>query len=114
MYVRLSRKRFWHGDVDTDKHTAYTTLFTVLETVLRLLAPFVPFTAEELYRGLRGHEQADLSVGGNPPTAEVPRLEAGVEQSLRHGGDLGVVVQRRMAHGSRLSPHDLCFVKARN
>ncbi len=61
-YVRLSRKRFWHGEVDTDKHTAYTTLHTVLETVLRLLAPYIPFTAEELYRSLRAHGDADVSV----------------------------------------------------
>ncbi len=61
-YVRLSRKRFWHGELTADKHTAYLTLHTVLETVLRLLAPFVPFTAEELYRGLCGHADADVSV----------------------------------------------------
>lgn len=61
-YVRLGRKRFWHGEVDTDKHTAYTTLHTVLDTVVKLLAPFVPFTAEELYRGLHVHEDAQVSV----------------------------------------------------
>jgi isoleucyl-tRNA synthetase len=61
-YVRLCRKRFWHGEMTVDKHTAYHTLATVLETVLRLLAPFIPFTAEELYRGLRIHAEPDASV----------------------------------------------------
>ncbi|MEZ4386511.1 MAG: isoleucine--tRNA ligase [Candidatus Krumholzibacteriia bacterium] len=61
-YVRLSRKRFWHGEVDTDKHTAYTTLHTILDTLCRLLAPFVPFVAEEIYRGLHQHDDPDLSV----------------------------------------------------
>jgi len=61
-YVRLTRKRFWHGEVDTDKHTAYTTLFTVLDTAIKLLSPFVPFTAEELHRGLHGHRDPGTSV----------------------------------------------------
>ena len=42
-----------------DKRTAFTTLYTVLETVLRLLAPFIPFTAEEIYRALRAHADAE-------------------------------------------------------
>jgi len=61
-YVRLARRRFWHGEVTTAKHTAYATLYTVLETVLRLLAPFVPFTTEELYRGLRAPGDPEASV----------------------------------------------------
>jgi isoleucyl-tRNA synthetase len=61
-YVRLSRKRFWHGELTADKHTAYLTLHTVLEQVLRLLAPFIPFTAEELFRSLRAHADPDVSV----------------------------------------------------
>lgn len=61
-YVRLCRKRFWHGEMSADKHNAYLTLYTVLEAVLRLLAPFVPFTAEEIYRGLCGQADRDASV----------------------------------------------------
>ena len=61
-YVRLCRKRFWHGEMTADKHNAYRTLYTVLEAVLRLLAPFVPFTAEEIYRGLCGQADRDASV----------------------------------------------------
>ncbi len=82
-YVRLSRKRFWHGEVDTDKHTAYTTLFTVLETSLRLLAPFVPFTSEELYRALRGHADADASVHLQDfPAADPGRQDAALEARM--------------------------------
>jgi isoleucyl-tRNA synthetase len=88
-YVRLSRKRFWHGEVDVDKHTAYTTLFTVLETVLRLLAPFVPFTAEELYRGLRGHEQADLSVHLQDfPAADAALQDVDLERRMQAAQDV--------------------------
>ncbi|MBD3220159.1 isoleucine--tRNA ligase [bacterium] len=88
-YVRLSRKRFWHGEVDADKHTAYTTLFTVLETSLRLLAPFVPFTAEELYRGLRAHADADVSVHLEDfPTADVSLQDADLERRMATAQDV--------------------------
>jgi isoleucyl-tRNA synthetase len=55
-YVRRSRRRFWKsgsGD-DHDKRAAYATLHTVLETLSRLLAPFMPFLAERMYRNLGG------------------------------------------------------------
>jgi isoleucyl-tRNA synthetase len=55
-YVRLNRKRFWGKDMSKDKLSAYQTLYTCLETVSRLLAPFAPFYADELYRDLTGSE----------------------------------------------------------
>ena len=48
-YVRLSRKRFWGGDYDTDKISAYQTLYTCLETVAKLAAPIAPFYTDQLY-----------------------------------------------------------------
>ena len=51
-YVRLNRKRFWGGGLDSDKLAAYQTLLTCLETVARLMAPFAPFFADRLYRDL--------------------------------------------------------------
>jgi isoleucyl-tRNA synthetase len=51
-YVRRSRRRFWKAESDADKHAAYQTLWTCLETVNRLMAPAVPFLAEELYQNL--------------------------------------------------------------
>ena len=51
-FVRLSRKRFWGGDMSIDKLSAYQTLFTCLETVSRLMAPIAPFYADQLYRDL--------------------------------------------------------------
>jgi isoleucyl-tRNA synthetase len=54
-YVRRSRRRFWKSDSgDEDKRAAYATLHTVLETLSRLLAPFMPFLAERMYRNLSG------------------------------------------------------------
>jgi isoleucyl-tRNA synthetase len=51
-YVRRSRRRFWKSENDVDKISAYNTLYTCLVTVAKLLAPFMPFLAEELYRNL--------------------------------------------------------------
>ena len=57
-HVRLSRKRFWGGDMDTDKLSAYQTLYSCLLTVSKLMAPIAPFYADRLYcdltRGLSG------------------------------------------------------------
>ncbi|MBI2936292.1 MAG: isoleucine--tRNA ligase, partial [Chloroflexi bacterium] len=51
-YVRRSRRRFWKSENDEDKLAAYHTLYTCLVTLAKLLAPFTPFLAEELYQNL--------------------------------------------------------------
>ena len=51
-YVRRCRERYWGSDMTEDKKAAYMTLYTVLETTARLVAPFVPFIAEEIYRNI--------------------------------------------------------------
>ena len=53
-YVRLNRKRFWGKEMSEDKLSAYQTLYTCLMTVAKLLAPFAPFYADELYHDLGG------------------------------------------------------------
>jgi isoleucyl-tRNA synthetase len=63
-YVRRSRRRFWQGEKDTTKWAAYETLYSVLTTLSKLLAPFTPFLAEELYQKLARpfHHDAPVSV----------------------------------------------------
>ena len=51
-YVRLNRKRFWGGGMSEDKLAAYQTLYTCIETVVKLSAPFAPFIAERIYTDL--------------------------------------------------------------
>jgi len=51
-YVRRSRRRFWKGEEDEDKAAAYSTLYECLTTLAKLLAPFMPFMAEEMYQNL--------------------------------------------------------------
>ncbi|MBP7767777.1 MAG: isoleucine--tRNA ligase [Prevotella sp.] len=53
-YVRLNRKRFWGKEMSDDKLAAYNTLYTCLVTVAKLLAPFAPFFADQLYSDLGG------------------------------------------------------------
>ena len=51
-YVRLNRKRFWGGEMNADKLAAYQTLYTCLETVAMLAAPFAPFISDRIFRDL--------------------------------------------------------------
>lgn len=51
-YVRLNRKRFWSGEMNSDKLSAYQTLYTCLETIAKLIAPIAPFYADRLFMDL--------------------------------------------------------------
>lgn len=51
-YVRRNRRRFWKGEMDQDKTSAYLTLYEALTTITKLMAPFTPFLSEELYQNL--------------------------------------------------------------
>ena len=51
-YVRLNRKRFWGGEMDADKLSAYQTLYICLETIAKLIAPIAPFYADRLFMDL--------------------------------------------------------------
>ena len=60
-FVRRSRRRFWKSDDDADKENAYKTLHYVLVRLSQVMAPFVPFLSEELYRNLTGEESVHLT-----------------------------------------------------
>ncbi|WP_223652870.1 isoleucine--tRNA ligase [Hymenobacter psoromatis] len=61
-YVRLSRRRFWKGELTTDKQAAYETLHECLSTVAQLMAPIAPFFADWLYGNLTKGEGVAESV----------------------------------------------------
>jgi isoleucyl-tRNA synthetase len=85
-YVRRSRRRFWKSGEDADKRAAYTTLYHCLETLSRLLAPFVPFIAEELYRNLvcSVNSEAPQSVHlSDFPEAEEDKIDDGLNDEVR-------------------------------
>src|SRR5215207_3283544 len=58
-YIRRSRDRFWNGESE-ESFTAFDTLYTVLETTTRAVAPLLPLTAEEIWRGLTGGRSVHL------------------------------------------------------
>lgn len=60
-YVRLNRKRYWGGEYDEDKISAYQTLYTCLETVAHLMAPIAPFFADRLFLDLNAVTGKDKS-----------------------------------------------------
>jgi isoleucyl-tRNA synthetase len=79
-YIRRSRERFWVADgvVTADKQAAFDTLYTVLETLCRVLAPLAPLTVEEIWRGLTGERSVHLADW--PSLDDLPADEALVEQ----------------------------------
>lgn len=61
-FVRRSRRRFWKSEDDNDKAEAYWTLWKVLSNLARILAPFTPFLAEELWQNMVGDGDPEKSV----------------------------------------------------
>lgn len=61
-YVRRNRRRFWKSEQGADKSAAYETLYTVLMTLTKLIAPIVPFLAETMYQNLKGGTDNAASV----------------------------------------------------
>jgi isoleucyl-tRNA synthetase len=59
-YIRNSRKRFWLEEESPDKLAGYMTIYELLETLSRLVAPFVPFISEHIYRNLKQHFARDI------------------------------------------------------
>ncbi len=60
-YVRLNRKRFWGGEYSKDKIAAYQTLYTCLETIVKLAAPIAPFYMDKIFTDLNNASNSDLS-----------------------------------------------------
>ena len=80
-YLRRSRRRFWKSESDSDKQAAYSTLYTALVTVAKLLAPTMPFLAEELYQNLV--RSVDASSPESIHLAEWPTVLASqIDESL--------------------------------
>ncbi len=86
-YLRRSRRRFWKSESDSDKQAAYSTLYTALVALSKLLAPTMPFLAEELYQNLVSSVEA--SALESVHLAEWPTTEAGlIDESLNHEMEL--------------------------
>jgi isoleucyl-tRNA synthetase len=75
-YIRRSRRRFWKSQSDSDKLAAYQTLYEALRTVSQLMAPFVPFTSDAMYRNLSNGESVHLSDFPAPTSNHDAQVEA--------------------------------------
>ncbi|MBR4236658.1 MAG: isoleucine--tRNA ligase [Clostridia bacterium] len=92
-YVRLSRERFWGKGMEGSKLAAFETLYTVLLTLTKLLAPFVPFVTENMYQNL-----AVGNIAGAPesvhlcdyPAADLNKVDKQLETAM---SDVESIVQ---------------------
>lgn len=100
-YVRRCRERYWGSDMTEDKKAAYATLDSVLITLSKVIAPYVPFVAESIYQNLvrSVDKSAPLSVHLNAfPVADESRIDKQLEADMQKL--LDVVVLGRSARNS--------------
>ncbi|MFT6839197.1 MAG: isoleucyl-tRNA synthetase, partial [Sediminicola sp.] len=84
-YVRLSRRRFWKGDYQQDKISAYQTLYTCLLTIAKLSAPVAPFFMDRLYKDLTSRTEKELFESvhlANFPTFDETVVNPGLESKM--------------------------------
>ncbi|WP_303271164.1 DUF5915 domain-containing protein, partial [uncultured Alistipes sp.] len=84
-YVRLNRKRFWGGEMTADKLSAYQTLYTCLETVAQIAAPFAPFISDRIFCDLNAvsGRHADESVHlAAFPACDAKAIDARLEERM--------------------------------
>ncbi|MCI0609830.1 MAG: isoleucine--tRNA ligase [Anaerolineae bacterium] len=98
-YLRRSRRRFWKSESDSDKQAAYSTLYTALVTVAKLLAPSMPFLADELYQNLV--RSVDTAAPESVHLAEWPEvLPEMIDESLNR--DMSLVMRLvSLGHSAR-------------
>ncbi len=85
-YVRRGRERYWGSGMTEDKAAAYTTLYTVLVTLAKISAPYVPFMAESIYRNLVTpfYKDAPISVHlCDFPVADLSMVDTELEEGMK-------------------------------
>ncbi|WP_426489799.1 isoleucine--tRNA ligase [Hymenobacter sp. 102] len=99
-HVRLSRRRFWKGELTQDKKAAYETLQECLVVVAQLMAPIAPFFAEWLYQNMTGGMRAEAIEGNTPLAAESVHLTLLVEADEAR---IDKALEERMELAQRIS-----------
>ena len=83
-YVRLSRRRFWKGELNQDKQAAFETLYECLHTVSILMSPFAPFYSDRLFQDLQGGKSVHLADFPAVQSADIdPALEQRMDMAER-------------------------------
>lgn len=94
-YVRLCRRRFWKGDYELDKVSAYQTLYECLETVLKLMAPISPFFSDALFQNLNavtGRHKVGSVHHADYPVSNAAAIDTGLEERMRLAQDASSLV----------------------
>ncbi|AFS77688.1 isoleucine--tRNA ligase IleS [Gottschalkia acidurici 9a] len=78
-YIRRSRRRFWDPELSTDKKAVYNTTYEILVGISQIIAPFAPYTSEELYKNLTGKESVHLS---EYPVVNESLIDAKIEERM--------------------------------
>ena len=90
-YVRLSRRRFWKGDMQEEKQAAYDTLFECLRVISQLMAPVSPFFSDWLYRSLTAPASAGITDSvhlSNFPVSQPQYIDSELEETMQVAQDL--------------------------
>ena len=99
-YVRRNRRRFWKSERGKDKTAAYQTLYECLVAVTKMMAPFAPFLADELYRGLNSVTKSEQFASvhlSTLPSVEVDVIDRELEERMdRAVRIVGIVRAMRM------------------
>ncbi|WP_299056723.1 isoleucine--tRNA ligase [uncultured Polaribacter sp.] len=94
-YVRLSRRRFWKGTYETDKISAYQTLYTCMITIAKLSAPIAPFFMDKLYQDLNSVTQKETSESihlADFPAFDVSFVDASLERKMENAQTISSLV----------------------
>jgi isoleucyl-tRNA synthetase len=94
-YVRLSRRRFWKGDYQTDKISAYQTLYTCMVTIAKLSAPIAPFFMDKLYQDLNSVTAKETSESihlADFPKSDIRFIDASLERKMENAQTISSLV----------------------
>jgi isoleucyl-tRNA synthetase len=90
-YVRLCRRRFWKGEYEADKISAYQTLYECLETIVRLMAPISPFFSDAMFQNLNlvsNRFKLESIHHADFPVANAAVIDAGLEERMQLAQDV--------------------------
>ncbi len=87
-FVRLSRRRFWKGELNAEKQAAYDTLYTCLNEISKLMSPVAPFFSDWLYQAINAPKIQELALPKSVHLADWPKVQTGqIDQLLERQMD---------------------------
>ncbi|WP_066483438.1 isoleucine--tRNA ligase [Candidatus Chlamydia sanziniae] len=87
-YVRRCRRRFWEAEDSLDRRAAFTTLYEVLRVFCKVIAPFVPFIAEEIYQQLKTTNDKESVHLCDFPQVDMDKILPALEQNMKDVRDI--------------------------